>query len=142
MSLNFIQDFQQLTYRLLSGDPNIRLQVDRIYLSVVQDAKYPFILINILKADNISTRRQDIYEIDLEICGFARDKNQAVLTLLADQITNKLVVSSYLPQHYSVASLKACNINFGRSLDLITGKMTINYKALLKGNETNYAREV
>ncbi|WP_341764539.1 hypothetical protein [Candidatus Tisiphia endosymbiont of Beris chalybata] len=134
MSLNFIQDFQQATYRLLSGEPNIRLQVDRIYLSVVQDAKYPFILINILKAENISTIKQDIYEIDFTICGFARDKKQVILTALADQITNKLTTSSYPTQTYIVASLKACNISFGHSHDLITAKMTINYKALLKSN--------
>ncbi len=138
MSLNFIQDFQQSLYKLLSGDSEIRLSVDRIYLSVVQDAKYPFLLINILKIENISKIMQDIYSIDFEICAFARDKNRAILSALADKIINRLIgdtlgQTSFMG-NYSIASIKACNLSFSGSLDLITTKLTINYKALLKSN--------
>lgn len=134
MSLNFIHNFQQTIYRLLSGDDEIRLNIDKIYLSVVQDAKYPFVLINILNIENISQYAQDIYEVMFEICVFARDKNSVILTNLADKITNKLVANHYLSDSYYVASIKAANINFSRSADLITSKLTINYKALLKSN--------
>ncbi|XVN43251.1 MAG: hypothetical protein RCG15_02940 [Candidatus Rickettsia vulgarisii] len=132
MSRNFINDFQQTIYRLLSGDDEIRLSIDKIYLSVVQDAKYPFLLINILNIKNISQYIQDIYEINFEICVFARDKNSVILTSLADKITNKLI--TYSSDRYNIASIKACNINFSRSADLITSKLTVNYKALLKSN--------
>lgn len=144
MSLNFIQDFQLLVYRLLSDDSDIRLSVDKIYLSVVQDAKYPFLLLNIVQIENISQFMQDIYAIDFEICGFARDKNRVLLTNLADKITNKLRVGPYIAsptRDYSVASMKACNISFTGSLDLITTKLTINYKALLKSN-LNYSPKI
>ncbi|MDR0774304.1 MAG: hypothetical protein LBE72_03210 [Rickettsia sp.] len=61
MSVNFIHDFHMTIYKLLSNDQDIRLSVDRIYISVVQDAKYPFLLINILKVENISRLNQNIY---------------------------------------------------------------------------------
>lgn len=132
MSVNFIQDFQMTIYRLLSGDSDIRLSVDRIYLAVVQDAKYPFLLINILRADNISRVAQYIYQVDFEIVVFAREKNQGLLTSLADKITNKLTEKSCVLHNYIVAGIKACSMNFQRSNDLITTKLTINCKALIK----------
>lgn len=135
MTVNFIQDFQMTIYKLLSGDSDIRLSVDRIYLSVVQDAKYPFLLINIVKAENISKVIQDIYQVDFEIIAFARDKHQGLLTSLADKITNKLTEKSFILQNYIVAGIKACSMNFQRSNDLITTKLTINCKALLKENK-------
>ncbi len=136
MSVNFIHDFHMTIYKLLSNDQDIRLSVDRIYISVVQDAKYPFLLINILKVENISRLGQDIYQVEFEISAFARDKNQGLLTLLAEKITNKLTANSCILQDYIVAGMKACNINFQRSADLITTRLTIDYKALLKGNKT------
>ncbi len=135
MSVNFIHDFHMTIYKLLSNDQDIRLSVDRIYISVVQDAKYPCLLINILKVENISRLDQNIYEVEFEISAFARDKNQGLLTLLAEKITNKLTANACILQDYIVASMKACNINFQRSSDLITTKLTIDYKALLKGNK-------
>ncbi|WP_417904753.1 Rpn family recombination-promoting nuclease/putative transposase [Candidatus Tisiphia endosymbiont of Micropterix aruncella] len=132
MSVNFIHDFHMTIYKLLSSDQDIRLSVDRIYISVVQDAKYPFLLINILKVENISRLDQNIYEVEFEISAFARDKNQGLLTLVAEKITNKLTANACILQDYIVASMKACNINFQRSSDLITTKLTIDYKALLK----------
>ncbi|MCC8399482.1 MAG: hypothetical protein LN563_02775 [Rickettsia endosymbiont of Platyusa sonomae] len=134
MSVNFIHDFHMSIYNLLSREPDIRLSVDRIYISVVQDAKYPFLLVNILKVENISRLGQDIYQVEFEISAFARDKNQGLLTLLAEKITNKLTANSCILQDYIVAGMKACNINFQRSSDLITTKLTIDYKALLKEN--------
>ena len=135
MSINFIQDFQMTIFKLLSCDSDIRLSVDKIYLSVVQDAKYPFLLINIVKAENISRVTQSIYQLDFEIVAFARDKNQGLLAKLAAKITNKLTEKSCVLPNYIVAGIKACSMNFQRSNDLITTKLTINCKALLKENK-------
>jgi len=132
MSVNFIHDFHVTIYKILSSDQDIRLSVDKIYITVVQDAKYPFLLINILKADNLSKFNQDIYEVEFEICAFARDKNQGLLSALSNNIITKLSKNSFVTQGYMVAALKACSINFQRSSDLITTKLLINYKALLK----------
>jgi hypothetical protein len=132
MSLNFIHDFQMTIYNLLSGAEEIRLNVDRIYLSVVQDAKYPFLLINILKAEDISKFSYAIYNIEFEICIFARDKNQGTLISLADKITNKLSSENNQLKDYIIAGTKLQEIVFHRSQDLVTNKLVILYKTLLK----------
>jgi len=134
MSLNFIHDFQIMIYKLLNEEEDIMLNVDRIYLSIVQDAKYPFLLINILKVINISEVRQRIYEIEFEICAFARDKKHIILTLLADIISSKLVPNSCKLPGNIVAGLKICNLEFHKSSDLVTSKLTINFKSLIKEN--------
>jgi hypothetical protein len=132
MSLNFIHDFQMTLYNLLSGDEEIRLSVDRIYLSVVQDAKYPFLLINILKAEDMSKFSCAIYNIEFEISAFARDKNQGFLVAMADKITNKLGLSTNQFKDYIIAGMKLQEVTFHRGQDLITTKLTSNYKALIK----------
>lgn len=132
MAVNFIQDFQIAIYKLLSDDRDIRLSVDKIYLSVVHDAKYPFILINILQIKNLSKLFQNIYQLEFEISAFARDKNHGLFNILAERISNILTNNACRLQNYVVAGIKLCNINFQRSNDLITNKLVINYQALLK----------
>lgn len=134
MSLNFIHYFQIMIYKLLNEEEGIMLNVDRIYLSIVQDAKYPFLLINILKATNISEVRQRIYEVEFEICAFAREKKYTILTPLADIISRKLVPQSCKLPDSMVAGLKISNLEFQKSSDLVTSKLTINFKALIKEN--------
>jgi len=130
--MNFIYDFQIKLHQLFSNDKEIRLTVDRIYLSIVQDAKYPFLLINILKIENMSKFNNPIYDIEFEICAFARDKNQGILVSLADKITNKLNSKTYILKDYIIAGMRAGNITFKPSIDLITTKLSVNYKALIK----------
>ena len=132
MSLQFIHDFQVKIYQLLANNRGVSTQIDKIYLSVVQDAKYPFLLITILNVVNLSRFDQAIYEIDFEIAGFARDKNQGILTSLADKITAVLTMRNCAFQEYILAGLNMLEVKFARSQDLITTKLTINYKALIK----------
>lgn len=132
MSFNFIHDFQLKIYEQLSTEQEIRLKVEGIYLSVVQDAAYPFLLINILKIHNLSKFTAAIYNIEFEICAFARDKNQGMLASLADKITSKITAESCNFGNYLIAGIKAKEINFQRSQDLITTKMSIYYSTLIK----------
>jgi hypothetical protein len=132
MSMNFIYDLQVKLHQLLSSDEEISREVDRIYLSIVQDAKYPFLLINILKAEDTSKSIYPIYDVEFEICAFARDKNQGVLISLADKITNKLNLSTSQLKDYIIAGMRIVGITFNSSQDLVTSKLTMNYKALIK----------
>ena len=63
MSLIFIHDFQNRLYTLLSKDKEIMKSINKIYLGVVQDGKAPFLLINILKAEDISRHLESIYSL-------------------------------------------------------------------------------
>jgi len=130
--MTFIYDFQIKLHQLLSSDEEIRLIADRIYLAIVQDAKYPFLLINILKAEDISKFMHPIYDVEFEICAFARDKNQGILISLADKITNRLNLKSSQLKDYIIAGMRLGDITFNSSQDLVTSKLTINYKALIK----------
>ncbi|MFY9589576.1 hypothetical protein [Rickettsia endosymbiont of Halotydeus destructor] len=132
MYYNVIGDFQLSLYKLLANDIEIKQSVDQIYLSVMQDAKYPFLLINMLNIDNMANLKQNISRIEFEICIFANDKNRNISVSLADKIMNKIAVDSFELQNYILAGIKAGNMKFQNSKDLITTKLTINYQALLK----------
>lgn len=127
-----ISDFQLSLYKLLANNNEIRQSVDQIYLSVKQDAKYPFLLINMLNVDNMANLQQNISRIEFEICIFASDKSHNILLELADKIINKIAVYSFELQNYILAGIKAGNMKFQNGKDLISTKLTINYQALLK----------
>ena len=130
--MNFIYDLQVKLHQLLSSDQEISREIERIYLSIVQDAKYPFLLINILKAEDTSKSIHPIYDVEFEICAFARDKNQGVLISLADKITDKLNLGAYQLQDYIIAGMRIVSVTFNSSQDLVTSKLTMHYKALIK----------
>ncbi|WP_316353507.1 hypothetical protein [Candidatus Trichorickettsia mobilis] len=132
MSLNFLHDFQLKLYNALNDEQEIKQIVDKIYLSVVQDAKYPFLLINIIDANNLSKFDQQIYEIEFEICVFVRDKNQGNLTILASLINKGLNAINPGAIGYIIAGLRSTVVNFERSQDLLTTKLIMHYQALIK----------
>ncbi|WP_395477204.1 hypothetical protein [Rickettsia endosymbiont of Pantilius tunicatus] len=115
-------------YKLLINDNDIKTKVNKIYFSIVQDAKYPFLLINILNVNDISTKVQNIVQLEFEICIFTNDKNRNMALKLASAIEDKI-------KHYSfenVAGIKANKIEFQTSKDLVSNKLVMNYQTLLK----------
>lgn len=132
MSLQFVYQFQAKIYEHLSGNPEIRGAVSGIYLSVQQDAKHPFILINILKVGDISKHGVDIYEVDFEVCIFAREKAQEFLLKMASDIVATLKPELLSGAEYNVLSIKEDGLEFVRGHDLLTNKASISYKALLQ----------
>lgn len=138
MSFNFINNFQVQLHQLLAREEFINQTVNNIYLSVTQDAKYPFILINILKAEDVSRFHYNIYNIDFEICVFARDKNQKILTLLADKIINTIKIDLNSSIEYEILGIESAEIIFNKSQDLITTKLSIPYKATLFKEKESY----
>jgi hypothetical protein len=132
MSINFIYDLQVKLYQLFANDQEISKDIDNIYLAVVQDAQYPFLLIKILKLEDISESLHPIYDVEFEICAFAKGKNQNILILLADKIANKLNLGSTYLKDYIIAGIRVTNITFDNSQDLVTSKLTMTYKALIK----------
>lgn len=132
MALDFIHNFQTHLYRTLCEDEKIRLSVDNVYLSITKDAKYPFLLINMIQIKDMSQFTNKIYEVEFEICAFARDKSQKILAPLADKIITKLTPETCKFIGYVVAGIKTGIINFQRGQDLLTTKLSINYVALIK----------
>jgi len=133
MSLQFIYQFQARIYELLSQEQTIRQKVVGIYLSVQHDAKYPFILVSMLKSKNLSKYDLSNYELDFEIGIFARDKTQEFLMQLASQINSVLKLSVLGSGNYNVISLRENGLEFIRGHDLLTNKVAISYSATLQG---------
>lgn len=134
MSLQFIYQFQAKLYEVLSREHSIRSAVTGIYLSVQQDAKYPFIMLSILEANDISKHGVDMYEVNFEVCIFVREKAQEFLLKTASNIVASLKPGLLIGGEYSVLSMKDVGLEFVRGHDLLTNKALINYKALLQKN--------
>lgn len=125
---DFIYNFQLSLYKLLINDNELKTKINKIYFSVVQDAKCPFLLVNILSVNNISTKMQNIIQVEFEICIFTNDKNRNTALAVAGKIDDKI------KQHLfeNVAGIKANKIEFQTSKDLVNTKLVMNYQTLLK----------
>jgi len=132
MSITFIHDFQNQLYSVLSGDKEIMDFVNKIYFGVVQDGKCPFLLINIVKAEDLSRHLESIYSVEFKISAYAKDHNYQLLVKLADQIVKILAEADSYFAGYVIAGIKANNLQFDKAKDLVLNKLTINYKALIK----------
>lgn len=115
-------------YKLLINDNEIKTKINKIYFSVVQDAKCPFLLVNILNVNNISTNVQNIIQLEFEICIFTNDKNRNMALNLASKISDKIEHHSF----ENVTGIKANKIEFQTSKDLVSTKLVMNYQTLLK----------
>ncbi len=110
----------------------MQVSLPKVYLSVQQDAKYPFILITMNKATNLSKHDFATYEIDFEICIFTREKAQETLLKLAANISNLMRSETLSTEQFQVISVKDQNLDFVRGHDLLTTKLIISYKGLIQ----------
>jgi len=133
VSLQFIYQFQARIYEIFSRSEQIRALVTGIYLLVQHDAKHPFILISLLKVNDISKYEMAIYEIDFEISIFARDKSLESLLKIVGNIARLLKPEAFDGQGYKALSLKHLGLEFVRGHDLLTTKIVMNYKTLIQG---------
>ncbi len=132
MSFNLIHDFQMTLYDLLEADKELRGSIEGIYLSLVQDAKYPFLLINILRITNVSGSFCLACNVEFEISVFARDKSRSKLILLADKVISRLNLAVSQSKDYTIAGAHLRELAFYPSHDLVTTKLSMLYQALLK----------
>ncbi|MGI4775416.1 MAG: hypothetical protein ACRYE9_00545 [Janthinobacterium lividum] len=135
MFANFIHDFKMQIYYLLSGNADISAKVNSVYIAPTQDAKHPFLLINIIKVIDCSKFNCNMYNIEFEVCIFTREKNQNISYSLLDKITSSLISENCQFGDYMVSAIKASVLDFDQSRDLISNKLSIKYKALIKRGE-------
>lgn len=132
MSLNFVHDFQNKIYSSLLLDENIMNNVQKIYIGTVQDGKTPFLLINIIKAENLSVHMNALYAVEFQILAFAKDTNYNLLVILSDLIIKNLNNMNSLFNDYSIEGIKCNNINFDKAKDLVLNRLVINYKSFIR----------
>ena len=132
MSIKFVDQFHRKIYEILSENKNVRSEVQNIYLSISQDGKYPFILIDIINVNDLSRYDDFIFEIGFEISIFARDRNKGKLLSIANDISTCLTAESCGFQQYLVAGLKVKSLEFQKAGDMLLDKLTMNYQSLIK----------
>lgn len=132
MSLNYIHQFQMHIFQTLSNDLNVRTSVDKIYLSIPHDAKYPFLAINTINSINLSQNYIVIYEVSFEICIFTRDKTQYATMYLADKVSNAIHNIHNNFADYIIAGIRLNEIKFEKAKDLISNKASMFYKVAIK----------
>lgn len=135
MPLKSVGSFQRKIYEVLIEDEKLKQEVVGVYLSVQQDAKYPFILLNLLKLDDFSKYNKFSYEIEFEICLFGKDKNQEKLLYILDHITNLMKPHMVGIADYHVVAIKFSKTEWVRGQDNLTIKIITKYKALLMGDK-------
>ena len=132
MSLSFVYDFQNKIYSSLTSDATIMNIVQKIYIGTIQDGKTPFLLINIVKADDLSIHKIALYSIEFQILAFAKDTNHNLLVALSDLIIQNLSNMNSLFNEYSIEGMKANNISFDKAKDLVLNRLVINYKSFIR----------
>ena len=133
MPLKSVGNFQRKIYEVLSKDEKLQKDVSGIYLSVQQDAKHPFLLINLLKLEDLSKHNKFLYEIEFEICLFGKDKNQETLLHILDHIGNLMRPSIVAFANYHIIALKFYKAEWARGQDNLSIKIITKYKALIMG---------
>jgi hypothetical protein len=136
MPLKSVGSFQRKIYEILIEDEKLKQEMVGIYLSVQQDAKHPFILLNLLKLDDFSKYNKFSYEIEFEICLFAKDKNQEKLLYILDDITNLIKPSMVEIANYHIVAMKFSKAEWVRGQDNLTIKIITRYKALIMGDKS------
>lgn len=131
MSLQSIGELQKSIYALLQKDQNIRQMVAGIYLSVQQDAKYPFILITMLALNDISKFHKTIYEIDFEIEIFLRDALNLTGLKISDHLETLILNSIFTIGDISLLSIRKTSVKWVRANDIHSSKIIMHFKTIM-----------
>ena len=132
MSLTFIHDFQSRIYSSLQSDADIMIIIKKIYIGVSQDGISPFLLINIIKAEDLSIHNVAIYEVEFQVSAYAKDQHHQILVNISDMVIKNLYAMNKIFGGYKIDGIKANNVQFDKAKDLVLNRLVINYKAFIK----------
>jgi len=133
MSLQSIGHFQKAIYEILKTDEKLNKMVSGIYLSVQQDAKYPFILVSLVSLQDVSKYSKKIYDIDFEIALFTRDRVQEPILKIADHISHLIESNSVGIAEANIISMRKNSIDWVRGQDGMSNKLVMKYKGIIGG---------
>lgn len=131
MSLKSIGHFQRSIYEMLKADEDLKTMVSGIYLTVQQDAKYPFILVSLLELKDVSKYTKTIYEIEFAIALFTRDKVQEPILKIADHISGIMDLNPIGLANANVISMRKYSVEWIRGHDMTSGKVLLKYKGII-----------
>lgn len=131
MALDFIHRFQLKIKEVLEG-ALVRDHVMQVCLSVSLEGNYPFILVNILKVEDVSKAALNIYSIEFEICIFSNERTKKTLINVSHLVEPLIVPERLTITGYSIAGLKLNELFFSEAKDLLHNKLTMRYKTMIK----------
>ena len=131
MSLQSIGHFQKAIYEMLKTDSQLASMVTNIYLSAPQDAKYPFVLVNLVSLQDMSKYNKKIYDIDFEIAIFTRDRVQESVLKIADHIEILMHKSSIGVADAHIVSMRKNSIEWIRGQYNMSNKILMKYKGII-----------
>lgn len=134
MSLQSVGKFQRRIYESLASDANLLGKISGIYLSAPRDAKYPFLLINLLKMNDLSKYVRYNYELEFEIVLICKDHNQERILSIADYVIDLINPNIQGLSEYQILSLKFLNANWEKSSSTGSSKISLNFRALIAGH--------
>ncbi len=132
MSLTFIHNFQNRIYNTLLASDVLKVAIDKIYIGPVQDAKTPFLVINITHAEDNSLHKEALYSVDFQISAYAKDRNFQLLTSVSDACVSSLENINKAFSGYIISGLRANKIDFCKAKDMVRNQLIINYKAFIR----------
>jgi hypothetical protein len=132
MSINFITDFQGRIYDLFMAEPKINSSIKQIYFGPKQDAMPPFVVINIVRIENISLHNLGLMAIDLQMLAYAKDHNHVDLINLSEAMMDSLQNMDSAAEGYYIQSMRLQDVCFDKAKDLMLNRVTINYKTIIK----------
>lgn len=131
MALDFIHRFQLKIKEVLEG-ALVRDHVMQVRLSVNLEGNYPFILVNILKVEDVSKAVLNIYSIEFEICIFSNERTKKTLINVSHLVEPLIVPERLAITNYNIAGLKLNELFFSEAKDLLHNKLTMRYKTMIK----------
>ncbi|MEY3197363.1 MAG: hypothetical protein RLZZ59_734 [Pseudomonadota bacterium] len=133
MSLEIVGHFQKAIYEILVTDNELKKQVQSIYLTKPQDAKYPFVLVSILNLRDLSKFKKTIFEVEFEIDVFSRDKVSDNMLEISNRIAILLDSQTIGLADAYVVSLKRHSLEWVSGKELGHNKIEIKYKSVIGG---------
>lgn len=133
MSIKSVGKFQRRIYETLSSDTNLSEKLSGIYLSAPRDAKYPFLLINLIRMSDLSKHIRFNYEIEFEISLIYKDNNQERILSVADYIIDAIDPNMQGLSEYQILALRFTDANWIRGSGTNSHKISLNFKALIAG---------
>lgn len=128
----FIDNFLGRIYELIQQTESVQNgDVKGIYFNVNNREEFPCVYIIINAIEDKSKFDQKMYEIEFEISIHSREQGRNFLTRFASEIKRVIMQKNCSFHGYDVIGLTNDIVNFDQARDLISNKMTMQYKAMI-----------
>lgn len=124
-------DFKSSLRKFLSEREEISSRVAKFYIAPAKGVKYPFLLIGLDELKNNSNPFLRSYETKFRLEVFSRDKKDD-LSFLADALIKAMDSKKPEIADYTTIGINLDKVFFELGEDLVTNKLTLTYKALLR----------